>query len=108
VIDFENTLDECIPRMEAGEDPNDFLFEYPEQAVEIAPITRDMFLLSPPQRMQDAALIGQQRMLKTLDEIQAQQVKNKKKDITGLLEGNFGTHFSIKFKCYSKGEHDVP
>ena len=79
--DIENILDECIRRMEAGEDPKDFLFEYPEQAAEISPlldIARDMYMLSPSQEMHTASITGQQRMLKKLDEIQTHQAENTK------------------------------
>jgi len=79
--DFEHILDECIRRIESGEDLNECLADYPEQATELEPLlnlAQNMYTLSTPNGSEAAALAGQQRMLNKFDGAHAHQVLSPK------------------------------
>jgi len=74
--DFDTILDECIRRVEAGEDLAACLADYPEFSDELEPLlnlVQEMHALPAPQGSPTAALAGQERMLAKLDDAQESQ-----------------------------------
>jgi len=76
--EFENILDECIRRIEAGEELSACLADYPGFAEELKPllsIAQDMYALPTPQGSTLAASAGQERMLDKFDTTYAEPTR---------------------------------